>query len=157
MNRAFRFVTMCSAACCLMALTVVTHAGQAKPPSGTDPKTLKSPVRADADAIERGSQVYFKYCRHCHGNEAKGDGLQAPEGSHPANLIDDRWDHGATDGEVFTTIRNGVGPKFDMTPYEGKIPDEDIWKVVLYLRSIGPKPAAASKARANVPAKPSGR
>jgi hypothetical protein len=38
MNRASRFVTMCSAVCCLIALTVVAHAGQAKPPSGADPR-----------------------------------------------------------------------------------------------------------------------
>jgi hypothetical protein len=50
------------------------------------------------------------------------------------------WDHGSTDGEIFTNIKDGVGPKFDMKPMKAKIPMEtDIWNVVNYLRSLGPK------------------
>ena len=54
-------------------------------------------------------------------------------------MTDARWDHGSTDGEIFVTIHDGVPPKYDMDSYEGKITDTDIWNVVNYLRSIGPK------------------
>ena len=50
------------------------------------------------------------------------------------------WDHGSTDGEIFTNIKDGIGPKFDMKAMKAKIPmDTDIWNIVNYLRSLGPK------------------
>jgi len=154
-----RSIAACNAVLFLVALSSVGHARQATSAGGPNPKTLKNPVRMNAASLERGEQVYQKYCRHCHGAGAKGDGPQAPEGSHPADLTDAKWDHGGTDGEIYTTIRNGVAPKFDMTPYEGKITDEDIWNVVIYLRSIGPKPAARATGAppSKAAAKPSGR
>jgi mono/diheme cytochrome c family protein len=125
----------------LIAAVVV---GAQTPPtiSPAAAKALKNPVPVTAASIERGQQLFLQHCQRCHGAEGKGDGRQAPEGSHPANLTDDQWDHGSTDGEIFTTIHDGVGPKYDMDSYEGKITDTDIWSVVNYVRSIGPKPAA---------------
>jgi mono/diheme cytochrome c family protein len=144
---------------CLVALSSAGYASQATSAGGANPKTLKNPVRVNAASLERGEQVFQKYCRHCHGASGKGDGPQAPEGSHPADLTDVKWDHGGTDGEIYTTIRNGLGPKFDMTPYEGKITDEDIWNGVIYLRSIGPKPSASATGPPSpkAAARPSGR
>ena len=60
---------------------------------------------------------------------------------HPANLTDAKWDHGSTDGEIFTTIKMGVGPKFDMDSWDGRIKDPDIWNLVNYIRTLGPKGA----------------
>ena len=74
------------------------------------------------------------------GISAKATGRRL-RGSHPANLTDDAWDHGATDGELFATIRDGVGPSFDMDAWEGKLPDQDIWAIINYIRSLNPKTA----------------
>ena len=120
---------------------VFAGAGAAGQAPKTDPKTLKNPVPATAASVEQGRAAFQNLCVRCHGDAGKGDGRQAPEGSHPADLTDDRWDHGSTDGEIFTTIHDGVGPKYDMDSYEGKIPDAMIWNIVNYIRSIGPKPA----------------
>ena len=49
---------------------------------------------------------------------------------------DDEWAHGPTDGEIFTNIRNGIGPKFDMKPWKSKMTAQEIWNVVNYLRSL---------------------
>jgi mono/diheme cytochrome c family protein len=54
-------------------------------------------------------------------------------------LTDAKWDRGSSDGEIFTVIHDGAGPKFDMKGYKGKLSDTDIWNVVNYLRSIGTK------------------
>jgi mono/diheme cytochrome c family protein len=117
-------------------LAVVVHpAAQSKP----DPKSLKNPLPASAASIQKGEALYQQRCRQCHGDTGKGDGRQAPAESHPADLTDDKWDHGSTDGEIFTTIHDGVAPKYDMDSWEGKVPDEDIWNLVNYIRSIGPK------------------
>ena len=87
--------------------------------------------------------MFAKYCRSCHGAEGKGDGAGAPKDVHPANLTDAKWDHGSTDGEIFTTIKMGVGPKFDMDSWDGRIKDPDIWNLVNYIRTLGPKDSAA--------------
>ncbi|OFV90293.1 MAG: hypothetical protein A3G76_04775 [Acidobacteria bacterium RIFCSPLOWO2_12_FULL_65_11] len=100
---------------------------------------LKNPARASAESIAAGKRVYQRYCLFCHGDAAKGDGAMAPEDVTPSNLADAAWDCGSSDGEIFATIRDGVGPKFDMNAYKGRLTDQDIWNVVNYLRSIGPK------------------
>lgn len=125
---------------CIVALgeaAVVVAGGQTG--RNSDPKTLKNPVPSSAASIESGQATFQRFCTRCHGPEGKGDGPQAPEGSHPANLTDAKWDHGGTDGEIFTTIHDGVPPNYDMDSYEGKVTDTDIWNLVNYLRSIGPK------------------
>jgi mono/diheme cytochrome c family protein len=49
------------------------------------------------------------------------------------------WDHGSSDGDVFNSIKNGVAPEFNMTPFKDRLKDDDIWNVVNYLRSIAKK------------------
>ena len=71
--------------------------------------------------------------------DAKGNGPMAPEGTHPSNLTDDKWERGSTDGEIFMVIRDGAGPKFDMKGNKSKMSDTDIWNVVNYLRSLQSK------------------
>jgi mono/diheme cytochrome c family protein len=100
---------------------------------------LKNPVASSAESVAAGKATYTKNCRFCHGTDAKGNGPMAPQGTHPSDLTDAKWDRGPSDGELFTVIRDGAGPKFDMKGYKGKLSDTDIWNVVNYLRSIGTK------------------
>ena len=100
---------------------------------------IKNPVKATPESIEAGKTAYNKYCKFCHNEGGTGDGPLAPKDSHPPSLIDAKWDHGSTDGEIFTNIKDGIGPKFDMKPMTSKMMDPDIWNVVNYLRSLGPK------------------
>jgi mono/diheme cytochrome c family protein len=101
-------------------------------------RKVKSPVPATPESIAAGKALFMKNCRFCHGEDAKGDGPMAPKDTHPANLVDDKWDRGSTDGEIFAVIRNGAGPKFDMKPNKA-LSDRDIWNIINYLRSIGPQ------------------
>jgi mono/diheme cytochrome c family protein len=67
----------------------------------------------------------------------------APSNPKPANLTDNKWDWGATDGEIFNVIWNGVPkPKTEMKGMKGTLVEKDVWNIVNYLRSIGPKNAA---------------
>jgi len=111
---------------------------------GTTPaaRTLKNPVAATPVSITAGAAAYKKYCAFCHGATAKGDGPLAPKDSDPPDLTDDTWVHGSTDGEIFTLIVNGAGPTSKMIAFKGKMPDQDVWHIVNYLRSLGPKSAA---------------
>ena len=111
--------------------------------AGGDPKKLKNPVPANAQSIQAGNAIFQKSCAVCHGPMGKGDGAIVaslkPEATKPPNLTDAEWKHGSTDGEIFTVIHDGIGPKFEMKGQAGKLSDQDIWNVVNYVRSLGQK------------------
>jgi mono/diheme cytochrome c family protein len=100
---------------------------------------LKNPVPATAKSVDDGRRLYQTHCRHCHGAKGLGDGPLAPKNPSPANLTDGKWDHGSTDGEIFTIISNGAGPGSEMKAKKGEISTTDIWKIVNYIRTLGPK------------------
>ncbi len=119
---------------------LITASVAAQNPGGSpEGKKLKNPAPASAESIAKGKAAFQKNCRFCHGADAKGDGPMAPEGTHPSNLTDDKWDRGATDGEIFLVIRDGAGPKFDMKGYKSKMTEPEIWNIVNYLRSLQAK------------------
>ena len=77
-----------------------------------------------------------RFCRSCHGMRADGRGMAAPPGSRPANLVDDTWDHGSSDAEIFKVIKEGVPPDYNMDAWDGRVSDDDIWNVINYLRDL---------------------
>jgi mono/diheme cytochrome c family protein len=123
------------AAMWMVAAGAVGVAGQAKPAA------LKNPVAADAASVKAGTALYAKYCRACHGAEGRGDGpgAAALKDIKPADLTDATWDHGSTDGEIFTVIKSGIGPKFAMNAFEGRLNDTQIWNIVNFVKSLGAK------------------
>ena len=123
----------------LVALTA--HAQTRGAAAGPAAKTIKNPVASSPTSITAGAAAYKKYCAFCHGPAAKGDGPLAPKDSKPVDLTDAKWDHGATDGAIFTVIQNGGGPDSTMIAFKGKMPDQDMWHIVNYIRSLGPKGA----------------
>lgn len=130
-------VVLASAALVTAAAGQAQKAGAAK--AKVDGKTLKNPVAMSEASVKAGRLVFVKYCATCHGNGGKGNGGMAPEGSKPADFTDEKWDHGSTDGEIFATIRDGIGPKFDMDSWESALNEQDMWNVINYIRSLGPK------------------
>ena len=116
----------------------ITVEGQT-PGVGPDPKKMKNPVAASAASVTAGAATFKKYCSFCHGPEAKGEGPLAPKDSHPPNLTDDTWAHGDTDGEIFLVVQNGLGEKSAMKGFKTKLSDQDMWNVINYVRSLGPK------------------
>jgi len=127
---------------CVVAWSVGVCAvavGGQQPGGNPEAKKLKNPVAATPQSIAEGKKTFDKYCKFCHGADAKGDGPMAPEGTHPSNLTDDKWDRGSTDGEIYTVIREGAGPKFDMKGFKSKITEQETWNVVNYVRSLAAK------------------
>ena len=103
---------------------------------------IRNPVPSTPASVTAGAAAYKKYCAFCHGVAAKGDGPLAPKDSNPPDLTDAMWVHGSTDGEIFTLITNGAGATSKMVAFKGKMPDQDLWHIINFLRSLGPKGAA---------------
>lgn len=105
------------------------------------PTPRKNPIPSSEKSIKAGMVVYANTCRPCHGLRGKGDGVAPPPGSTPANLVDGKWDHGSSDVEIFKIIKEGIAPDYFMQAWDGEISDTDIWNVINYIRSLGPKDA----------------
>ena len=122
-----------------VALVSITVVSAQNPGGSPEAKKMKNAVPSSADSIAAGKALYEKNCRFCHGNDAKGNGPMAPKDTHPSDLTDAKWDRGDSDGEIFAVIRDGAGPEFKMKGYKGRMSETDMWNVINYLRSLGPK------------------
>ncbi len=90
--------------------------------------------------MARGQQQFEVHCALCHGYAGEGNGLvhqralenREPTWIPPTNLHDPRI-VGEKDGHLATVIANGVR---NMPAYGHKIPAEDRWAIVLYVRAL---------------------
>ncbi len=100
---------------------------------------IKNPMKATAGSIAAGKKLYDTQCATCHGDTGKGDGklAAAMKDPKPSDLADASWKHGATDGEIFTLIRDG-SKGTGMRGYASRMKTEDLWNVVNYLRTLAP-------------------
>jgi mono/diheme cytochrome c family protein len=98
---------------------------------------VKNPVASTPESIAAGKVVFAK-CAPCHGINGEGGPGNDLIPAAPS-LVDEMWDHGSTDGEIFDNIKNGVAPDFNMIPWKDQLKDEQIWNVVNYIRSIAKK------------------
>lgn len=112
--------------------TVQEH--PAEPHRHADAQALENPVEPTRESLVAGRQRYVFLCRQCHGNRGAGDGDMSHAGGIPSDFTDDVWTHGASDGEIFTVIKEGVTA--DMQGYGNQLRDEDIWNLVNYIKSL---------------------
>jgi mono/diheme cytochrome c family protein len=83
----------------------------------------------DPAALKRGKSVFVGTCgAYCHSF--------SPGARDAPFLFDCTWIHGNSDEQLFATIANGV-PGTRMIAFGGLLPDgdDDIWRVVAFLRS----------------------
>jgi cytochrome c oxidase cbb3-type subunit 3 len=89
-----------------------------------DPRAAK--YYDNAAAVTTGMTLYKAYnCSGCHSN---GGGGMAPA------LMDDQWIYGGRLEQIHQTIIEGR-PN-GMPSWGGKIPDEQIWQIAAYVRSM---------------------
>jgi mono/diheme cytochrome c family protein len=98
---------------------------------------LPNPVKPTAAALAAGKKSYGFDCAMCHGKDGDGKGdlatdmkLKLADYRDPASLKD------MTDGDLFYIIKNGKG---EMTGEGDRSKPEEIWNVVIYLRSLAKK------------------
>jgi cytochrome c oxidase cbb3-type subunit 3 len=95
-------------------------------------------TEASAFQVSEGKRLYaWMNCNGCHFNGGGGIG--------PA-LMDDQWIYGAEIENIVQTIKEGR-PN-GMPSYRGKIPEDQIWQIAAYVRSMSgllPKDVAPSR------------
>jgi mono/diheme cytochrome c family protein len=101
-------------------LSVTTDGGQ-------EARTL-NPFAGDPQAIEEGGKLYSSNgCSGCHG--AGGGGGMA------VALLDDTWVFGSDDETLYKLMKGQI-PRQTMPKTWANLPDEQIWKMLAYVRSL---------------------
>jgi cytochrome c oxidase cbb3-type subunit 3 len=90
--------------------------------------------------ISEGQRLFGWFnCSGCHANGGGGMG--------PA-LMDDKWIYGSSIENIASTIREGR-PN-GMPSFRGKVPDQQIWEIAAYVRSLsGNQPQSATPVRSD--------
>lgn len=117
----------------LVALALVCcarGAGAADPaPASTapDPAAGVAAALASPTDINRGRMIFMGTCgAYCH--------KMAPANTDAAYLFGCTWRHGGSDAELFHTMTTGVAGT-RMVSFKGAIADDDLYRVIAYLRT----------------------
>lgn len=98
----------------------------------------RNPLKSTAANIKEGKKLYDQNCAACHGSTGQGDG---PAGRNlnppPANIAAAARMLMVTDGYLYWTIADGGTPLGSaMPPFKGTLKEDQIWKIIIYLRQI---------------------
>src|SRR5947209_3395914 len=113
---------MCHRALFLLPLIAVTTAAQPA-----------NPFAGDAQAAGVGKGMFRIYCAPCHG--IRGQGGRGPDLTRGVY-------NSEHDAHLFHPIPGGVAGT-EMESYAGVLSDDNIWRVVAYIRSLGGAATAA--------------
>ena len=100
------------------------------PGTDSEQQTIVEGFMADSAALDRGRAIFEGSCASfCHTMEPE-------EGLDASYLFDCQWRQGSSDQEIFDVVTNGI-PGTRMVGFGSNFPqgDDDLWKVIAYLRS----------------------
>lgn len=108
-------------------------------------RTHENPVAATQATLTEGERVYAENCASCHDESGFGNGPEGKElNPRPANLYRTLSSRIASDGFLFWTIsEGGEALGTGMKAFKGKLTDDQIWKVITFLRAGMPRMAGA--------------
>lgn len=102
-------------------------------------------ITVDAKLLERGQDRFTIYCQPCHGAIGDGNGITKQYGMGATPSYHDARLRSMAEGEIFNTITHG---KNNMLSYADKLPADDRWAVIAYVRALQ---RAAHATAADVP------
>jgi len=89
-------------------------------------KHVRNDYEDNAWVLSEGKRLFQLYnCSGCHFNG--GGGMGPP-------LMDQKWIYGSAPEQIFSTIMEGR-PN-GMPSFRGKIPDQQVWQIAAYVRSM---------------------
>ena len=95
--------------------------------------TSRNPYEGDARALADGGRLYAWFnCTGCHGPEG-GGGMGPP-------FRDRDWIYGNDPASIYQSI--GQGRPNGMPAFGAGLPDDELWKLALYVRSLGERGSA---------------
>lgn len=99
-------------------------------------KSDKNPVPVLPENIADGKQIFTSYCMVCHGLDGQNTGVPFAETMSPSvpSLASPKV-QSYTDGQLKWIIENGIYPS-GMPPSKGMFNDDDMWRMVLYIRHL---------------------
>jgi mono/diheme cytochrome c family protein/Tol biopolymer transport system component len=113
-----------------------------------------NPLQANAQTLAAGQRLYRANCAPCHGASGNGDGpIAAGMNPRPSDFTRHMIAGQHTDGQVFLWIKNGVSGTA-MRAWGDRLSEDEIWQLVVYLRTFGQAAPAASAAPAQSTAGP---
>ena len=93
----------------------------------------QNPLSPTPLALAEARDHFADHCAFCHANDGSGN-TPVNEGLYPpAPDLREAWTQGLTDGELFSTIENGI--RFTGMPGWGGESEEN-WKLVLFIRHL---------------------
>lgn len=97
-----------------------------------------NPFSATEENIKEGQQAFASYCSVCHGLDGQNTGVPFAELiSPPVPSLVSSAIQSYTDGQLKWIIENGIYPS-GMPPSKGVFNDDDMWKMVLFIRYLPP-------------------
>ena len=110
-------------------IEVPLKAGEAETPALREFKQSGvNPYRDQADAIAAGKKLYEQWCQVCHSADASGNMGPALVGKNHV------YPQTATDAGMFAIIYAGASGA--MQPFAGRITQDDMLKIIAYVRSL---------------------
>jgi mono/diheme cytochrome c family protein len=94
---------------------------------------VELPVELNADLLAKGEKLYSGYCQPCHGILGDGNGIIAQRGPITVPTLHSDRLRTVQVGYFFDVITNGIGRMYG---YGARIPAEDRWAVIAYVRAL---------------------
>lgn len=95
---------------------------------------LKNPLAPSPEVIAKGTELYGKFCSHCHGDAGQGDGHMVNIGKYPApppsytgalkNL---------SEGKMMHTLQYGKGM---MGSHASQLNTTERWQIIRYVQTL---------------------
>ena len=128
-NKKLRQMLRCllaAVALTLSAFAVANGAWLARVPAKDHER--QNPYHGQQDAVAAGQLIFLDHCAQCHGKDAMGTKKRPP-------LRSDRVQQQATEGDIHWLLVNGNMKKG--MPSWAKLPDQQLWQVITYVKSLG--------------------
>jgi mono/diheme cytochrome c family protein len=124
----------------LLAFLLIAPLQQPGPPAAqptpADAAQLVNPIKPTPESQAKAKKLYGYDCAMCHGATGNGKGDIPDLKPAPKDYTDPAALKDLTDGQIFNIIKNGKG---QMPPDGGRTKPDDIWNMVILVRSFAKK------------------